>query len=69
MVVGSSPVPVRKENVSFITCDHVIINLTTLIFYDMIETQKMVTIKNLFFKNFRRKSQKFAEISRFFGKK
>ena len=35
----------------------------------MIETLKMVTTKKLFFRSFRRKSQKLAEISRFFGKK
>ena len=40
----------------------------TLIVYKMIEKLKMLTIKNLLFRSFRRKSQKLAEISRFFGK-
>ena len=35
----------------------------------MIETLKMVTIKNLFIRSFRRKSQKLAEIPGFLEKK
>ena len=35
----------------------------------MTETLKMVTIKNLLFRSFRRKSEKLEEISRFFWKK